>query len=75
MAAYGPAVARIRYLAGLSTHRADSPTTISGGDDAVYSYRLKIAWKTDDGRWQVIEPNSTPTTNRHIRAARIALDV
>jgi hypothetical protein len=84
MAAYGPAVNRIKYLitgeytkssGNGSQGNAHSPATISGGPDAIYSYRLRIAW-TDDGgaTWTVLPAESTPTTNRHIRAVGMAME-
>ena len=72
MAAYGPACDRIRYLIGMSNRAKYSPATISGGADAVYSYRLKIGEKRN-GIWRVHPPTSTPTTNRHIRALFMVL--
>ena len=78
MAAYGPAVDRVKYLITGCTYgpreRNTSPATISGGPESIYSYRLRIAWKVEDNAWLVREPDSTPTTNRHIRAAGMALD-
>jgi hypothetical protein len=90
MAAYGPAVNRIKYLitgekpfrhfgsgAGpfLTIRKApQSPATISGGPESIYSYRLKIAWKDESGDWIIHPDDNSPTTNRHIRAARMALE-
>jgi hypothetical protein len=83
MAAYGPAVNRIKYLitgeytkssGNGSQGNAHSPATISGGPDAIYSYRLKIAWKDESGDWIIHPDDNSPTTNRHIRAARMALE-
>jgi hypothetical protein len=84
MAAYGPAVNRIKYLITgehqlpsspwLKDNGTKSPATISGGPDAIYSYRLKIAWKFGENNWTVRPSDSTPTTNRHIQAVRFALE-
>jgi hypothetical protein len=83
MAAYGPAVNRIKYLitgeytkssGNGSQGNAHSPATISGGPESIYSYRLKIAWKDESGDWIIHPDDNSPTTNRHIRAARMALE-
>jgi len=66
------AVARIRYLAGLSKTYRSTPSTLSGDQDRILSYRMPIAWK-ENGEWVVTDKPSTPTTNRHKNAARIAL--
>jgi hypothetical protein len=74
MASYGPAVNRIKYLInGRHSGYQATPATISGGPESIYSYRLRIAWKDGDD-WTVHESNSTPTTNRHIRACHMAME-
>lgn len=81
MASYEGAEARIRYVIGWGSYRA-TPATITGQSfspgrgpverNGIYSYRLRIAHKTGIG-WAVCPDDSTPTTNRHIRAMRRVL--
>lgn len=68
MASTDGAVKRIRYLMGRGPYRA-SPYSIRGGRGAIYSYGLCIAWRKDNGMWNVLDIKSSRTTNRHIRAA------
>jgi hypothetical protein len=77
MASYEGAMARIRYLRGWGDYRA-TPATITGGTGPwrIKSYGLTII--TPNRRigsgWAVHPDTSTPTTNRHIRAARMVLE-
>ena len=82
MAALSPAVRRIRYrITGTYPYSdcreweagsPNSPATISGGPHEIRSYALPIAWKDGD-EWIVTNEQNSPTTNRHIRAAHMAL--
>ena len=80
MAAYGPAINRIKYLITGKTYknrwhrspRNATPATISGGPESIYSYQLRIAWKDGDD-WLVTNERNSPTTNRHIAAAHMAM--
>jgi hypothetical protein len=72
MAAYGPAIKRVNYLLGFSTNAQASPATISGSPVAIFSYDLCIVDKVLEG-YRVHPANSSVTTNRHIRAAAMAL--
>lgn len=75
MAAYGPAVARIKYLLDRGPYQA-TPNTLSGSPDSrtVYSYRLPILSEHADGfKVLSIDTPQSPTTRRHIRAAHFAL--
>lgn len=71
------AVARVRYVTGLSDTPQHTPNTISGGPDRVYSYRMEIARKNADGTWSVVPYDNGPsaTTKRHIRACWEALGI
>jgi hypothetical protein len=77
MAGYDGAMARIRYLLGWGDYRA-TPATNTGGTEpwCIKSYGLTIV--TPNRRigsgWAVHHDDSTPTTNRHIRAARMVLE-
>ena len=88
MAAYGPAINRIKHLITgekpykhygkppgpfLTVRQApQSPATISGGPESIYSYQLRISWKDGDD-WLVTNERNSPTTNRHIAAAHMAM--
>jgi hypothetical protein len=80
MAAYEPAINRIKYLITGKTYpnrwqrvpSNDSPATISGGPESIYSYRLRIARK-DGEDWVVTNERNSPTTNRHIAACHMAM--
>lgn len=72
---------RIRYLIGDGPYQG-SPSTISGNDTAIYSYRLNIAWRDSTADpWQFIPYDEcvmpsgdvSRTTRRHLRAAWYAL--
>jgi hypothetical protein len=73
MASYGPAVKRILYLINGDTYQS-TPNTISGNRETVSSYAKVIGRMQDDGTWKVVDAQSSPTTNRHIRSLYIALD-
>lgn len=62
-------------MTGLTNTPQHSPSTISGGPDRVYSYRMEIARKNEDGSWSVVAYDDAPsvTTKRHVRAAQAAL--
>ena len=66
MASTAGAVNRINYIITGTGFRA-SPSTITGGEDAVYSYRLRIAYRYG-GAWHIHPRTSTRPTNRHIGA-------
>ncbi len=84
MAALQPAIDRINYLVGRG-HPRKTPRTItrsvlysSNGNarvNEIYSYGMCIAWKNHAQLpWEVTTERSSRTTNRHIQAARIALE-
>lgn len=50
-----------------------TPSTMSGGHGSILSYSKRIAWKDDEGQWFVVTPDSSQTTNRHIKAVRETL--
>lgn len=76
MAAIQPAVDRIKYLITKDTSNQTpyrgTPNTITGDATQIWSYGLKIAERTN-GNWSITTVRSSPTTNRHIRAAHMAL--
>jgi hypothetical protein len=73
MASYGPAIKRIRYLINGDEYQG-TPNTISGNRQCVSSYSKVIGRMQDDGTWKVVDTQSSPTTNRHIRSLYQALD-
>lgn len=74
MAALNPVIARIKYVTGQGPYQA-TPSTVTGNDEVVYSYRMPIARKNENGAWTVVNYEDGPsiTTKRHIRAAWHAL--
>jgi hypothetical protein len=75
LASYEPAIDRIRYLVygGKPQH---TPKTINRIGNSILSYNLPIAFINDIGRWVVQESRIgrySRTTDRHIRAAAMAL--
>jgi predicted Zn finger-like uncharacterized protein len=73
MAAIQPAVDRVRYLAGDTHIIQRTPTTITAKYNDIYSYGKCIAMQDGDSGWYVTNDRDSRTTNRHIKAAHIAL--
>jgi hypothetical protein len=68
---------RVRYLLDLPLDTLGyygqkritaTPTTLSGGRDMLYSYRMPIAWRQENGDYLVTNERNSSTTNRHIHA-------
>jgi hypothetical protein len=74
MASYGPAVTRITQMLTDKAVTQFTPNTITVTPEGhIKSYALVIGERLADGCYLVHRDNSTPTTNRHIRALRMAL--
>ena len=83
MDAYGPTIARIRYLTNQGPYQA-TPKTITAtiGGATIYSYGMVIAERNWDGTYTVAEEadaiksdgTKSLTTRRHIRCAKMALN-
>jgi hypothetical protein len=73
---------RVRYLLNLpldtNSYRdpvTQTPTTLSGNPDMLFSYRMPIVWRQQNGDYLVTNERISATTNRHIHAVHSVLSM